>query len=224
MGYVIDIPQDELKQFEGFIRIYSKGKVIIQEGDASDNRIFLLRQGEVEVLKQVDEQQQSLAKITAVNFFGEMSAITHRARTASIVALTEPVVVYAFKKLNVSVILKDPRWSLMLIKRLIDNLEKMDDEYQQSKMQINRMQTTIGKILGVFLTLHKAGEHDESVKPLVADAIPKIIESHLHETDIELIIPEHYLLDKYRQKGAIQDELFTAVITSQLSQKKQRKE
>ena len=214
MAYVVDIPDDELQQFEGHVHIYSKGKIIIQEGDTHDRRIFLLRQGEVEVKRLLGEEQQVLGNIKAVNFFGEMSAISKRARTASITALSDPVVIYAFEKPNLAAILKDPRWSTLLIKRLIDNLEKMNEEYQHASLQVDRLRSSTSKILGVFLALSQAGRHKEDVKPLISDAIPGIIESHMQESGLELVVPEHFLLDKYRRKGIINDDLFTAVITS----------
>ena len=39
----LGIPDDEGRQFQSFIRLYSKGKVIVQEGDEGDPCIFLLR-------------------------------------------------------------------------------------------------------------------------------------------------------------------------------------
>ena len=71
-NYVLDIPNTEWKQFQPFVNIYSEGKIIIQEGDEHDNRIFLLRKGEVDVLRCEGDRQQVLGRIMAVNFFGEM--------------------------------------------------------------------------------------------------------------------------------------------------------
>jgi len=65
------------------------GHALMNEGDRPSGLVFLL-QGGVEVFKHgPDGQRQSLAKIEAPTLLGEMSLITERPTSATVVALTE---------------------------------------------------------------------------------------------------------------------------------------
>ena len=65
------------------------GHALMNEGDRPRGLVFLL-QGGVEVFKHgPDGQRQSLARIEAPTLLGEMSLITDRPTSATVVALTE---------------------------------------------------------------------------------------------------------------------------------------
>jgi len=65
------------------------GHPLMNEGDRPTGLVFLL-QGDVEVFKHgPDGQRQSLAKIESPTLLGEMSLITDRPTSATVVALTE---------------------------------------------------------------------------------------------------------------------------------------
>jgi len=65
------------------------GHPLMNEGDRPTGLVFLL-EGDVEVFKHgPDGQRQSLAKVEAPTLLGEMSLITDRPTSATVVALTE---------------------------------------------------------------------------------------------------------------------------------------
>jgi CRP-like cAMP-binding protein len=65
------------------------GQALMNEGERPSGLLFLL-QGSVEIFKQGgDGQRQSLAKVTAPTLLGEMSLITDRSTSATVVAVTE---------------------------------------------------------------------------------------------------------------------------------------
>jgi CRP-like cAMP-binding protein len=65
------------------------GHVLMNEGDRPSGLVFLL-QGSVEIFKHgPDGQRQSLAKVDAPTLLGEMSLITDRPTSATVVALSE---------------------------------------------------------------------------------------------------------------------------------------
>jgi cAMP-dependent protein kinase regulator len=67
---------------------FKKGVVIIREGDAGD-KMYFIRSGEVEVTTQKDDDTVTLAKLRPGDFFGEVSLITGKPRTATVGALTD---------------------------------------------------------------------------------------------------------------------------------------
>ena len=65
------------------------GHVLMHEGDRPSGLVFLL-QGGVEVFKHgPDGQRQSLAQLAAPTLLGEMSLITDRPSSATVMAVTE---------------------------------------------------------------------------------------------------------------------------------------
>jgi CRP/FNR family transcriptional regulator, cyclic AMP receptor protein len=65
------------------------GHVLMNEGDRPSGLVLLL-QGGVEILKHgPDGQRQALAKLQAPTLLGEMSLITDRPSSATVVAMTE---------------------------------------------------------------------------------------------------------------------------------------
>lgn len=122
------IPPDELETFREYIHVYPQGAQIIIEDQTDDMALFLLREGEVQVFKNIGSGRECIATIKAVNFFGEMSLIGHKPRSATVEACSRNVVVYAFQNPNLHTLLSNPRWGRMLVTRLCADLrDKTDD-------------------------------------------------------------------------------------------------
>lgn len=214
MSNPLEIPEEELQVFQSFLHIYSKGKTIVSEGEKGDQKIFLLRQGEVEVFKRVGEQQQSLGNIKAVNFFGEMAIVSRRPRTATIIASTDPVVLYEFDNPNLSAILGNHKWGALLIKRLADDLEERHTEYEQERMELKRLRTEISDMVGALVNLYAVAGQDEYSKQMFLDALPKILEVHTSGMGIKLRLPDESRLRQYKRLGIITEQLYrSAIIT-----------
>jgi serine/threonine protein kinase len=73
-------------------RRFSASEVIIEEG-ASDATLFLVCQGEVSVLQRWDEGDRELKTLHAGECFGEMTFVSKRPRSASVVAKTNTRVI-----------------------------------------------------------------------------------------------------------------------------------
>jgi len=139
----LDIPEDELQQFRRYLRVYRRNEVIIREGDLSDVCTFLLRQGEIQISKQMGGNQQVLGKISAVNFFGEMAVVLNKARTATVVAADRIVAVYAFPNLSISALLANPKWGMMLVRRMADSMNDLHAKCEQLHLEIDRLRAEV---------------------------------------------------------------------------------
>lgn len=236
----LGIPEDEVRQFQSFIRIYSKGKVILQEGDDSDPRIFLLRVGTVDVTKRVGDRQELLSHIDAVNFFGEISVVANRPRTATVTAASDPVVVYGFDNPNLPAMLANPKWGILLIRRLAESLDHMNIQFEQTQLQVERLtkkqaqteaqhaqvtakyeqtqlqnerlRTILGDVLGLFQRLHQAASQDDNLRLQFFEALPKLIALRAKDLKVEPTHPESYALQDYYQRGALPDPLYQAAV------------
>ena len=236
----LGIPDDEVRQFQSFIRVYSKGKVILEEGDERDPCIFLLRAGTVEVTKRVGGHQEMLSRIDAVNFFGEIAVVANRPRTATVTAFSDPVVVYAFDNPNLPEMLANPKWGVLLVRRLAESLDNMNVQYEHLQLQIERLtarceqaqaqteratakleqtlllaerlRAMIGGVLGLFQKLHQAAGRDEALRQQLLDSIPKLIALRAKDLKVESSLPEQHDLSDYHQRGALPESLLRAAI------------
>ncbi len=79
-----------LKQLEGEVFVYKEGDLIIEE-KAKDHELFIILSGSVTVHKG-EEQFTAIGIVKAGDFFGEISFIMGSARTASVSANEETIV------------------------------------------------------------------------------------------------------------------------------------
>ena len=131
-----DIPANELDSFRDYMRVYRKDAVILQENVMDDDGLFLLRTGKVAVFK----ENQHIADINAMNFFGEMAIVTGGVRSASIIVSSPTAVVYHFKKPDLEVIMAEPTWALLLLRRFTQNVGSMNEELVQLRHESNQFQ------------------------------------------------------------------------------------
>jgi CRP/FNR family transcriptional regulator, cyclic AMP receptor protein len=120
----IDAIDDEILKLFG--KIFVKGEYLIKEGEHS-NDVFLIIEGKVLVVKEVNTIKKVLATLGSGEIFGEMSFFEREVRSASCVA-DERVVAIVFNQDNFSEICKlNPRWLSQILvslsKRIINTLE-----------------------------------------------------------------------------------------------------
>ena len=131
-----DIPARELDAFRDYMRVYRKDAVILHENEMDEDGLFLLRTGKVTVLK----ENQYMADIEAVNFFGEMAIVTGGLRSATIKVSSPTAVVYHFQKPDLEIILSEPSWGVLLFRRFSQNLANMNEELVQLRSQNEQLQ------------------------------------------------------------------------------------
>ena len=65
-------------------REFKPGEVLIQEGDARDRSLYLVRKGSVMISRQIAGKEVIYAYLPAGNYVGEMAALLERPRTATV--------------------------------------------------------------------------------------------------------------------------------------------
>jgi len=91
-----EIPLFSKLDKEAFIHImntielkkYRKEQLIIKEGDDAD-AFYIILSGEVKILKNIDDENIEIARLSEGAFFGEMALIGNSQRTASVEAATD---------------------------------------------------------------------------------------------------------------------------------------
>jgi response regulator RpfG family c-di-GMP phosphodiesterase len=134
--------EDELSHIaEHFLRTtYKKGETVFKEGDAGQS-MFLLIEGEVEVIKNLAGGQRELAKINAGDYFGEMSLLSGQYRIATVYAQTDLICHTISRRDFMALVEKNHRLSLNVIKTLNNRLIK--SEITANQQIINAYNTMI---------------------------------------------------------------------------------
>ena len=96
---------------------YNRDDVILVQGDASNNKVYLLLTGYCDVVHQSGDQWRTVAELQAGDLMGEMAAITQVAeRNASVIAST-PVTIAVFSEEIFSSLTSDSTFRDGLLKR-----------------------------------------------------------------------------------------------------------
>jgi CRP-like cAMP-binding protein len=104
---------------------YEAGQVIIQENDVGETA-YVIRQGQVEVSKELQGRKVHLAYLGAGETFGEMSMIDDKPRSATVTAVTETAVSEIRRDDFFSSFHTDPNVALQLLKVLFERLREAD--------------------------------------------------------------------------------------------------
>ena len=139
------IPREEITSFHDFIRVYPYNTTIIREGDL-DKSLYLIRAGSVGIYRAVDNKQEQIDTIEAVNFVGEMSLINDEPRSATVKVLSGEVVIYAIARPNVNLILSNPKWAELLISRLSKNLARKNAQMVAMSTNIHQLHGEIDQL------------------------------------------------------------------------------
>ena len=96
----------------------AQGKILFEEGDAGDHA-YLIKEGEVEIVRRVGNTEHVLARLGRGEIFGEMSLIDDQPRmaTARVAADAELAVI---TRENIEARLQRVAQSDMVIRRLIN--------------------------------------------------------------------------------------------------------
>ena len=127
---------------------YPKNTEIIKEGDTENLSMYIILQGEVDVVKNYGSSDQVLlTRLSAGDFFGEMSLFLSKPRNASVIA-AENVILLEITQENVSDFIKNNPELLYgitrtLCARIDDMNEKVPDKFLVGSAALNRSNNTL---------------------------------------------------------------------------------
>ena len=136
----------------GQTRTYSNGQILCQEGETGHS-MFILK-GQVEIsINSFSDNPQSLGVMPEGSFFGEMSLLESKPRSATIIACSDEVTVLEVSETDFSKLLLEAasityRLLLTLNNRLNNMLDRIepDDKRFVFKYKKNPIYTTIQKM------------------------------------------------------------------------------
>ena len=104
---------------------YRDGDLIVRQGESGDC-LYVVQEGEVEVLQERDGKEVRLAVLKESDFFGEGSLFDRETRSATVRALGEVRVLTVDKKTLLRRIQEDPTLAYRIIETLSHRIRGLD--------------------------------------------------------------------------------------------------
>ena len=114
-------------------KVYQPGEVIFRKGDAG-NCMFVIQEGQVEVLGELEGQELRLAVSGAGEVIGEMAIFEHQAHSATVRALGKARVLTVDEKTFLRYVHQDPSLAYQLLKMMSNRIRRLDTEIAQLKL------------------------------------------------------------------------------------------
>lgn len=108
-------------------RTYQDGEVIIRQGDPGDC-MFVIQEGRVSVVKELDSGEVELAMRGPGEFFGEMALFEHETRMATVRAIEKARVLTIDKKSFLRRVHEDPSLAFHLVQALSARVRQLSEE------------------------------------------------------------------------------------------------
>ena len=119
-------------------KLYRDGEVIIRQGEIGNN-MYVIQDGEVEVILETGEQEIQLDVHGPGAFFGEMAIFDRDVRSATVRALGDVRVLTVDKKNLMRRVHEDPSLAFRLvetmsqrIRELVDKVARLENEAKRS--------------------------------------------------------------------------------------------
>lgn len=126
----------EDKLFERYGKTVPAGTVIFRE-DEPGTDMYILQRGSVRVTKRVRNIEKTLVVLGKGEFFGEMSILNDKPRSASIVAEEECDLLVIDRKTFEAMIKGNPEIALRIIKKLSGRLQEADHQIENLLIKDN---------------------------------------------------------------------------------------
>ena len=115
--------------FQRFGKEFKRGEVLFREGEPG-KEMYVVQAGKVNITKTVRETEKILATLGAGEFFGEMSILNHKPRSAGAVVAEDAKLLVIDPKTFEAMIRGNVEIAVRLIKKLSDRLQEADEQIE----------------------------------------------------------------------------------------------
>jgi len=113
-------------------RDYEDGEIIVRQGEEGDS-MFVIQEGQVEVLKETDGKETRLRIACEGEFMGEMAIFERVARSATLRAMGRVRVLTIDKKNFLRRVHEDPSLAVRVVKTMSGRIRELSDEIARLK-------------------------------------------------------------------------------------------
>jgi len=108
-------------------KFYQAGEVIIHQGDQGEC-MFVIQEGQVAILKEIDNREVQLAVRGPGEFFGELALFEQETRMATVRAVSPSRILTIDKKSFLRRIHEDPSLAYNLVKAMSGRIRQLSEE------------------------------------------------------------------------------------------------
>jgi CRP-like cAMP-binding protein len=113
-------------------KVYQDGETVIRQGESGDC-MYVIQEGQVEVLSEQDGQETRLAIRGEGEFIGEMAIFEHEVRMATVRALGPARILTIDKKTFLRRIHQDPSLAYRIVETMSSRIRELSEEVIQLK-------------------------------------------------------------------------------------------
>jgi CRP/FNR family transcriptional regulator, cyclic AMP receptor protein len=142
--------------FEKYGRAVPAGTVIFSENEPGEE-MYIIQSGKVKVTRRIGLIDKTLSVLTKGDFFGEMSILNDKPRSATVVAEQKCELLAIDRKTFEAMIKSKPEIALRIIKKLASRLQEADNQIEALLVKDNT-----GKVASYLLRLASSARQDEN--------------------------------------------------------------
>lgn len=116
-------------------KLFADGEYIFHQGDVGDS-MYVIQQGQVEVVKFEDDHEVRLRTLGQGDVFGEMAIFEKEARSASVRALGEARILTIEKRTFLRRVKEDPTLAFNILKVLSQRLRNLNADVVSLQKQL----------------------------------------------------------------------------------------
>jgi CRP-like cAMP-binding protein len=120
----------------GLGKVYRDGEEIIRQNEVGDC-MFVIQEGQVEVLSELDDDEFRLGLLGPGEFFGEMAIVEKQARAATVRAVGEARVLTVDKRTFLRRVQEDPTLALNILRTLCQRIRALDTEIAELRDELS---------------------------------------------------------------------------------------
>jgi CRP/FNR family transcriptional regulator, cyclic AMP receptor protein len=113
-------------------KVYQDGETIVRQGETGDS-MYVILDGQVEVISEVENHEIRIAESGEGDFFGEMAILERDVRGATVRALGRARVLTVDKKVLLRRIHTDPSLAFRMLETMAHRIRDLDAEVSQLK-------------------------------------------------------------------------------------------
>lgn len=156
------------------IENFKPGDIILREGEYGD-KVCLIMRGRVKVVKLADSKGKILMELSEGDFFGEMSLIDLRPRSASVVALTDCEVISIPANYFDKLIHLQPQLIINIAKTLSERLRTSNDkilrDFLEYEKEVTEQINKLNYLIDITKRVNSTINLDELLKIILEIAI-----------------------------------------------------
>ncbi|MBI5508360.1 MAG: Crp/Fnr family transcriptional regulator [Deltaproteobacteria bacterium] len=146
--------------YERFGREFAKGQVLFREGETG-KEMYVIQSGKVRISMKVRDVEKTLVTLGAGEFFGEMSILNNKPRSASATVDEEAKLLVIDPKTFEAMVRGNAEIAVRMIKKLAQRLQEADDQIENLLLRDHNSRVVH------FLT-HSASRHGRQTPDGVA--------------------------------------------------------